>query len=202
MTALSCGCSAQAVHHNDHDGLGADHPACVVHDCCGVVVAPDLAGRMARCTYFSKPSRKSECNKPECGGRCSCERLSSGDLAFFQFHGAGSQRALTHCVCGYHTIVHEPLWAADLDVDMTWYALPRKISREVRTFHAPESMKALSAEREADFRRAQKDSKTAPIHGVAVVAVRRLPPPIKCRKFTPIGPAKHDEFYCGCHGWD
>lgn len=50
--------------------------------------APDLSGRMARCS-------------------CTVLRPSSTGLPFFECRGPGSRDATEHCECGYHRIAHE-----------------------------------------------------------------------------------------------
>jgi len=89
---LACGCRAHGTHHNSHDGLGVDHPSCVIHspapEACRIVDAPSLDGRFAKCT-------------------CGRTRPSSLDLAFFEYEGPGSPRSKQSCKnCGYHEIAH------------------------------------------------------------------------------------------------
>jgi hypothetical protein len=52
--------------------------------------APDLTGRVARCS-------------------CGAERPSSFELAFFEFRGEGSKAATQACAhCGYFAVAHGP----------------------------------------------------------------------------------------------
>lgn len=86
---LKCGCIANSIHKNDHDGLGEDHPSCVIHDCCKVVEMPSLEGRKARCAYYGKKVKVGAyngncCNVCKAGGICQCEQPSSPKLWFFQ----------------------------------------------------------------------------------------------------------------------
>ena len=99
---LGCGCAAMATHNNAHDGLPVGHPSCFIHDCCTVSDAPNLAGRIARCSYYSpertdgwkwKPAR--DCGPIYGGGEeagicdnragsgCRCEVPSDPSLPFF-----------------------------------------------------------------------------------------------------------------------
>ena len=96
---LACGCRSMAVHSGDHDGLGANHPSCVVHaldnkDGCIVVPAPDLTGRLAHCTEYLRkwgrnfgpiyPDDKTH-NDGQCAnGVCMCVVPSSMGLPFLK----------------------------------------------------------------------------------------------------------------------
>jgi len=93
---LKCGCAAAGSHRNEHDGLPKGHPSCMVHDCCEVVAAPNLIGRTARCAYFGKETRRSECSK--CGLVCTCECASTIELAFFK-HDPEKQFDEFYCGC-------------------------------------------------------------------------------------------------------
>jgi len=88
---LKCGCVASSTHQNEHDGLKADHPSCIIHDCCEVVETPNLDGRKARCTFYGKPVKKGSyngccCTKCDRLDICQCEEPSSTSLWFFQLH--------------------------------------------------------------------------------------------------------------------
>jgi hypothetical protein len=78
---MECGCAAAT---NRVMSDGSTVPSCFTHNTIVVAqVQPDLSGRRARCDYFGKPTRKSECNYGN--GResvCSCEQ-PSGQLPFF-----------------------------------------------------------------------------------------------------------------------
>lgn len=70
------------------------------------VQAPDLAGRMARCTYYNGrkargPYSSSSCKNGRDAETCTCEEVSSRELAFFEFCGNGSRDATLcqHCGC-------------------------------------------------------------------------------------------------------
>lgn len=97
MKMLKCGCTGMATHHNAHDGLEPDHPSCIVHECCEVAETPDLSGRMARCIYYGKDVYKSECD--DCRGLCGCEKKSSINLAFFEYH---PEEKYDRYYCGCH----------------------------------------------------------------------------------------------------
>lgn len=105
---LACGCRAMSTHSDEHDGLPAGHPSCVVHfnDAegrgCKVVEAPDLSGRRARCDYYGSTTRfrnagpiyggGDKLGLCENGGKgCRCEVPSSTDLPFFSYLGPGSK---------------------------------------------------------------------------------------------------------------
>ena len=103
---LACGCTAMAIHKNEHNGLGVDHPSCFVHDCCVIVEKPSLVGRMARCSYFvrqsgpQKPWRNSgpiygggdKTGLCENGGQgCRCLVPSDYGLPFFSYHEEKSE---------------------------------------------------------------------------------------------------------------
>lgn len=85
IVMLKCGCNGMATHGNEHDGLPAYHPTCIVHETCEVVETPSFEGRTARCDHYgTAPGRRNECS--ECRGKtaCECEKPSSINLAFFQ----------------------------------------------------------------------------------------------------------------------
>ena len=85
---LACGHAANA---RDRDG----NPTCAI--CIGissgasvVVHTPSLSGREARCAY------------------CGAAQPSNTDLAFFEFHGEGSENARKMCKnCGYYKTAHD-----------------------------------------------------------------------------------------------
>lgn len=205
---LNCGCAAVAVHQDAHDGLPAGHPSCVVHGCCIVVATPVLAGRLARCAYFSKPVRRSECNyRGDVAGVCWCERPSALDLSFFKYRGPGAPEASERCTCGYFRCAHWPHWRVVLLVDREWFKVGRHVVREAREGQAPDATLAAAwAEGEAErFRHLGPFSirDETHVYGVTIAgAPERVSNPLKCKTFTPHGPWDFDEFYCGCHGWD
>lgn len=107
---MKCGCAAQATC-SKRDGKIYDPPipSCVIHDCIELAVAPTLTGRKARCAYFGRTARRSECSKCKNGTWCTCECTSSTDLAFFSFQGEGSREATEICsACKMHKIAHVP----------------------------------------------------------------------------------------------
>lgn len=90
IVMLRCGCAAMATHSNPHDGLPAGHPSCVIHagidaGACVVVPSPDFSARRARCFWYGKPPRKSECNYGAKWNEpaCQCEQPSGTTLPFF-----------------------------------------------------------------------------------------------------------------------
>jgi len=170
--------------------------------------APDLSTRRARCAYYGKQPYKNECNY---GGKhgelCRCEQPSNGPLPFFKYLGPGSPKSREMCRCGYYAIAHLPLWQATLNVDREWYKVGRKIHASSHKEHAVDVREAAQKmERRADdFRAMTRDTylgKDCHVYGVEVVDLHQVPNPLKCKTFTPVGPAEFDEFYCGCHGWD
>lgn len=104
---LKCGCAAHA-YRIEKDGTHT--PSCIIHDCTEQVEAPNLEGRMARCTYYGKDMKWwkerwkmgcSDCQKTHGAGtenRCQCERPSSVSLAFFR-HKPDSQYDEYFCGC-------------------------------------------------------------------------------------------------------
>ena len=103
---LKCGCSAQSVHQNEHDGLIKGHSSCIIHDCCEVVSNPSLVGRIAKCVYFGKPKpnrrhANDECNYGCRGNKdCGCGSVESDlKLAFFRYCPDQSQDEF---FCGCH----------------------------------------------------------------------------------------------------
>ena len=100
---MECGCSADTIHSNAHDGLAAKHPSCIVHETCRVVAAPNLEGRKARCDYYGKKVKRGmynancceKCAKVEV---CQCEEPSATSLWFFQHH-ADKEYDGFYCAC-------------------------------------------------------------------------------------------------------
>jgi hypothetical protein len=100
---MKCGHSANA-----EDGHG--NPACAI--CAPYPPAyqvwenpPDMSERMARCTYYGKPTRKSECDACDHNGTkephvCQCERPSSTELAFFEYK---PECKFDNFYCGCHS---------------------------------------------------------------------------------------------------
>ena len=86
---LKCGCAAQSFC-SQRGGVKYDPPipACIIHDCFELAdSAPNLAGRIALCTYKGcRDNRRKSTHYGEYGkdGR-SCAP-SSPDLPFFQHH--------------------------------------------------------------------------------------------------------------------
>ena len=89
---------------------GTRGPACFICDCYEVDDNPPvLTGRMARCHYYGKPPRRSECNY-NCipGENCSCELPSSVTLPFFEYRGPGTnhwkgEAEYDEFYCGCHS---------------------------------------------------------------------------------------------------
>ena len=78
---MTCGCQAQGTVNGEE--------GCVIHGVTTPMAAPDLTGRIARCSY------------------CKSERPSADRerLAFFEYRGPGSNSARI-CECGYAEIAH------------------------------------------------------------------------------------------------
>lgn len=87
QTMMACGHSQNAVAKRE----GGNIPACVICGTTQVAEAPNLEGRMAKCSCGSKvPSQMS--------------------LAFFEFKGEGSHRGLTTCIeCSGAEVLHREL---------------------------------------------------------------------------------------------
>ena len=111
---MKCGCAA-ATTCSARNGVTYDPPipSCFTHSCIEVAdAAPDLSGRIARCTYFGKGGFRSyECNYAKQTGctrtKCSCEMPSSPALPFFEYHGPGSPNARERCKhCRYFESAH------------------------------------------------------------------------------------------------
>lgn len=76
---MACGHAANGVKEPDRN------PVCVICDCEEVVAAPDLTGRVARCSYFKT--------------RCQSERPSTDrGLAFFE-HRPDREYDEYYCGC-------------------------------------------------------------------------------------------------------
>jgi hypothetical protein len=91
-TMMTCGHTGMATHAGAHDGLPANHPSCVIDApnpaACTPAVAPNLDGRLAKCS-------------------CGKTRPSSTELAFFEWRGEGSRAAIMTCKqCSYYEIAH------------------------------------------------------------------------------------------------
>ncbi len=87
MPMMKCGHAANATN-------GHDQPSCAI--CVGltpnadlVVDAPDLTGRIAKCS-------------------CGNAQPSSTKLPFFEYCGPGSPTATNICKCGYAAVAHTP----------------------------------------------------------------------------------------------
>lgn len=86
MPYLTCGHQANSMGRKA--GSTVQQPACVICGCFDVAEEqPDLEGRMARCTFYGKRTRKNECNVCSKGdGICQCERPTSEAMAFKKLH--------------------------------------------------------------------------------------------------------------------
>jgi hypothetical protein len=89
---MRCGHTPAAIHHQDHHGLGVDHPACpmdfgIDSGACLISRPVDLTGRVARCHGTD-------------------ERPSSLGLAFFEYCGPGSASAAMCATCGMVDYTH------------------------------------------------------------------------------------------------
>jgi hypothetical protein len=154
-----------------------------------IVEGPDLTGRMAKCSYGDTTVK------------------SSTNLAFFKYKGDGSQESLNKCECGYWFIGHLPYWEARIKVVRRWFKIENNEDVTSRRFHATKETKDAEAEIKADFFRAQMGEshrEETRVKSVEILDVlpTYLPGGRACKKFTPVGPQEHDEYYCGCHGWD
>ena len=87
---MKCGCVDNAIQRLPN---GKEIPCCVIHDTTEILRevqdTDGLEGRMAKC--------------PDCGRTVP----SKWSLAFFQYRGASSERALLMCKCGYYKKAHE-----------------------------------------------------------------------------------------------
>lgn len=99
---MACGHSANATTTDEN---GNTIPCCVI---CATSVAsrtiaeaPSLEGRFAKCAYKS-PGRYGRADDPA----HTTGVPSSLSLAFFEYQGPGSSRALTMCKCGYYITAH------------------------------------------------------------------------------------------------
>ena len=98
---MKCGHAANAMGKPAHY-TGEPMPACVICECFEIAEEqPDLSKRKARCTYYGKPTRKSECDvcdKSE-DRVCHCERDSDPNkLAFFE-HKPNNEFDGFYCGC-------------------------------------------------------------------------------------------------------
>ena len=125
---MFCGHTAQGYRKLDDNTFISCCVICSVTTQVKAKDKPDLTHRQAVC----------------CGAKSL--RPSSYDLAFFEYRGPGSPRAMDQCKCGYTKAAH--------DKDDNDHVLRR----------------------------------CAEVNGTAI--------------FTARGPFKHDQYYCGCRGWD
>lgn len=208
---LKCGCAAMAV---DGDGK----PACIIHNCNEPLEhQPDLTGRKARCSYYGKQTRRSECLyngdvKEDGVWICRCERDSEPTLPFFKFKGEDSPSALYNCkICPYHWIAHQPLFEYTLEITRDWYKTKDTVSQKVRQKHWGGSKEQFMDWLEKDIARMIQNSKRpqfpggdpskVTIHKIEILSVIEEPSG-RDHEFVPHGPYDYDEFYCGCHTWD
>lgn len=94
MKMMKCGHSSNGLRKLD----SGDVPCCVICSCIDVVETPDFTGRIARCFYYGKETRRNECSK--CGKVCNCEQPSSENLAFFEYK---PNEAYDEFYCGCHS---------------------------------------------------------------------------------------------------
>ena len=103
MPILKCGCRANSM--GSTPGNRTTRPACVIHSCFEVAeIQPDMTGRMARCAYYGRAVRNSECNykgdvKEEGVWTCRCEQ-PSGQLPFFKHQ---PDKDYDEFYCGCHS---------------------------------------------------------------------------------------------------
>ena len=89
MPIMECGCQANSMGKPAHYE-GEAMPSCVIHSCFKAAAPqPDYSGRKARCFYYGKKTRKSECNykgdvKENGEWVCRCERPTTPNLPFMK----------------------------------------------------------------------------------------------------------------------
>lgn len=100
---MTCGHAANGICHrlNNVDFPAPVH-ACVICDCVDInATAPNLTGRLAKCAYYMKETRKCECNACDKNGSrfCKCMRPSDAErLAFFE-HRPMAEFDKFYCGC-------------------------------------------------------------------------------------------------------
>ena len=105
MPIMECGCQANSMG-KPAGYTGESIPACVIHSCFEVAgEQPDLRGRAARCFYYGKKTRKSECNykgdvKEDGIWICRCERPTTLDLPFM---AVKPDKEYDEFYCGCHS---------------------------------------------------------------------------------------------------
>ena len=184
-------------------------PACVICGCFQVTaLAPDLSERRARCHYYGKSVRKSECNyNGDRDGVCYCEQPSDAPLPFFEYLGPGSLDSVARCTCGLYERPHRQPWEAVVMVDRNWFKRGRIEMRIATTLYA-RTLEEAQAEAERErVRRVGWDGpgggkEETHIFGARVAALEKKLRTVKCSTFRPRGPQDYDSFYCGCHSWD
>lgn len=185
---MKCGCAAQGTC-SSMGGVEYNPPipSCVVHSCIEVAETQIPNDRMAKC----------DCGKIS---------PSSPNLPFFEFKGEGSPSSKERCKhCGYFESAHWPSWMAHIRVVRRWFKIERYDEVMKRHFNAPEDLKELIAEHEADFFRSQMSATHSPetrVHSVEVVQITPERNTHQCKTFEPHGPYEFDSYYCGCRGWD
>lgn len=212
---MACGCKANSI--GSQAGSDKKGPACVIHNCFTVAEEqPDLTGRKARCAFYGKQTRRSEClykgDVKENGVMiCRCERDSALDLPFFKYMGPGSPSAALDCKhCHYHWIAHQPRFEYVLKFTRDWYK-HKKIEQERTNHKHMPDRETFDQWLEKDITRmieaskrpmfpSKEPSKTV-IYKIDIVSVTELPSG-RDHEFEPHGPYEFDEFYCGCHSWD
>ena len=201
---MKCGCAGQATC-SGRDGKIFDPPipACIIHDCIEVADAPNLAGRIAKCSYSGCQTNPRKCTHyGNYGPDGRSEAPSSLDLPFFEYLGEGSRESTEKCKCGMAWIAHQPRWEIKINVARRWYKTDPYIAVMNRQFHAPVELSSQKAESEADFFRKQTHNAETKVYSAEVVSVAEIRNPTKCKQFVPKGPSEFDKYYCGCNGWD
>lgn len=104
---LKCGCVVSGVMTR-HKGITYDPPipVCVIHDCIEPAPKPDLAGRWARCSYYSAGGFRDygpihgggRCSPHRTLGGCRCLVRSSFELPFFTYLAPESEDGF-YCGC-------------------------------------------------------------------------------------------------------
>ena len=201
---MQCGCLAMAV---DKDG----NPCCVVHApdprAYKIAEKPDLAGRKARCHYYGKKTRKSECNykgdvKEDGVWICRCEQPSDKPLPFFKYLGPGSPASEEYCKhCSYTYKAHWPIFQIEIRITRRWHKIPESISMKQLKQHLPDKDAAeLFAKVQIEKFLKHTDEETI-IYKAELIGITGPHPSGRDHEFEEHGPWEYDEFYCGCHSW-
>lgn len=207
LPMMACGCRANCM--GKPAGYKGDPiPACVIHNCFTVAeIQPDLTKRVARCTYYGKTTRRSECNykgdvKENGIWICRCEQ-PSGVLPFFKYKGPGSYSANTNCKhCSFHIKAHWPRWKWTIITTHDWYKMKDVVQRKDYCEHAEDEMSArLTLERFINNAKHSMSPETK-VHKVTYEMFAGPYNSGRDHEFEAHGEYEFDEFYCGCHSWN